>query len=110
VSGYEIHMGETQVDKACRPFAIAERGGVAVDDRDGAMNEAGNVLGSYLHGLFANPGLRRALLAHLAERKGVTPDPRWGQGPTRIERYDRLADLVEASVDFPAIAKLAGME
>jgi adenosylcobyric acid synthase len=110
VSGYEIHMGQTEVHDSCRPFAIVERGGAAVDDLDGAMNDTGNVLGSYLHGLFANPGLRAALLNHLAERKGVTPDPGWGQGVTRVERYDRLADLVESSVDLPAIAKLVGLE
>ncbi|HLC41235.1 MAG TPA: cobyric acid synthase [Methylomirabilota bacterium] len=110
VSGYEIHVGQTEVGDACRVFALVERGGLAADDLDGAMNENGNVLGSYLHGLFANGGLRQALLAHLAKRKRASVDPRWGQGPTRMERYDRLADLVEASVDFPAIAKLVRMD
>ena len=108
LSGYEIHMGQSDVSQAHRPFVITERQGAAAEDPEGAVNAQGNVLGSYLHGLFGNRAIRRALLSHLAERKGVPTDPRWGCGSTSRERYDRLADLVETSVDLASIAKLIG--
>ncbi len=60
VGGYEMHMGETRGPGTERPFALL--GGGA---RDGAVNGDGNVIGSYLHGLFASPDLRRALLARI---------------------------------------------
>ncbi len=38
--------------------------------RDGAIAAAGQVIGSYLHGAFASPGLRRALLARIGVAGG----------------------------------------
>jgi cobyric acid synthase len=67
------------------------------------------VVGTYLHGLFADGALRRALLGWLAHGKGVTPDPRWGASQPSSARYDRLADAVAAAVDVAAIAKLVGL-
>jgi adenosylcobyric acid synthase len=107
LSAYEIHMGATEVGEAARPFTVTERGGRPADDREGAMRGDGTVLGTYLHGLFANDALRRALLLCLAQRKGAALDPRWGAPQSPAARYDRLADAVAAAVDVAAIAKLA---
>jgi cobyric acid synthase len=63
------------------------------------------VVGTYLHGLFASEGLRRSLLVHLAARKGLTPDPRWGR-PLGPDRYDRLADVVGGALDLALLARL----
>jgi adenosylcobyric acid synthase len=68
------------------------------------------VVGTYLHGLFANDALRRALLVQLAMRRGVAADPRWGTPSDASERYDRLADIVAASCDLGAIGKLVGLD
>jgi adenosylcobyric acid synthase len=110
IEAYEIHAGRTDVAEGRRPFALLIRQGARVDDvMDGAVSAAGNVVGTYLHGLFANDGLRGALLAHLAARRGQVPDPRWGAPSTATERYDRLADVVAASCDLSAIGKLVGI-
>jgi adenosylcobyric acid synthase len=69
----------------------------------------GRVLGTYLHGIFADPALRRALLEWLATRRGVPPDPRWGQIGAASARYDRLADQVGAALDIEAVAALVGL-
>lgn len=106
---YEIHVGRTDVASVRRPFAIVSRGGVGVNDSDGATNPAGTVVGTYLHGLFANDSLRGALLRWLATRKGASPDPRWGSVLAPSDRYDRLADVVAAAVDVPEVAKLVGL-
>ncbi len=109
IDGYEIHMGRTRVDGGRAPFRIVDRGGVVCDDSDGALAFDGAVIGTYLHGIFANDGLRRALLGWLAARKGVASDPRWGCGESATKRYDRLADAVAAAVDLKAIAGLVGL-
>jgi adenosylcobyric acid synthase len=109
LEGYEIHVGRTEVTEARRPFEIVARRGTEASERDGALNDAGNVLGTYLHGLFANDALRRALLVDLAARRGLPPDPRWGTSTSAAERYDRLADVVAAGCDLPAMGKLVGL-
>ena len=58
MGGYEMHMGETVGPGTARPFAILEDGA-----HDGAIE--GRVIGSYLHGLFASPDMRHALLARV---------------------------------------------
>jgi cobyric acid synthase len=110
IQAYEIHMGRTDVAEPRRPFAIVARQKLPVEEPDGAMNATGNVVGTYLHGLFANDGLRRALLSHLAARRGQAPDPRWGAASSAMERYDRLADIVAAGCDLAAIGKRAGAD
>ena len=109
-NGYEIHAGVTDVAGAAQPFRIVARGGAACDDADGAVSADGTVLGTYIHGLFEDAAVRRAVLTHLAMRRGVAPDPRWGRGDRASQRYDRLADLVVAHLDVPGIAKLAGLD
>jgi adenosylcobyric acid synthase len=105
VSAYEIHTGSTDATGGERPFTLTWRNGATTDEADGAMNGSGTVVGTYLHGLFANEGLRRALLVHLAARKGLAPDPRWGR-PLGPDRYDRLADVVGGSLDLTLLARL----
>jgi adenosylcobyric acid synthase len=102
---YEIHMGATEAPSGSRPFVVTGRDGASTEQGDGAINAAGTVVGTYLHGLFANDGLRRALLVALAAAKGVTPDPRWG-AVIAADRYDRLADVVGGALDLTLLARL----
>jgi adenosylcobyric acid synthase len=106
VVAYEIHSGRTSASSPA-PFTIVERRGAPASDVDGAMSATGAVVGTYLHGLFANDSLRRALLGFLAERKGIAADPRWGTSAD--DKYERLADAVARAVDVAAVAKLAGL-
>lgn len=67
VSGYEIHMGETSRGEGVQPM-------LTFDGRtDGAVSQSGLAAGCYLHGLFDNGGLTRALLDSLRQRKGLSP-------------------------------------
>jgi adenosylcobyric acid synthase len=104
LSAYEIHMGSTEA-RGDRPFTVIRRAGATIDEADGAVNAAGTVVGTYLHGLFANDGLRRSLLVDLATRRGLAPDPRWGR-PSGPDRYDRLADVVGRALDLTLLAQL----
>jgi adenosylcobyric acid synthase len=107
VSAYEIHAGRTEVNGAPQPFALESRGGEAATGDDGATDARGLVVGTYLHGLFDNAGLRRAVLEALAERSGVAPDPRWGDA--RAQCQDALADAVAAALHLDAVAALVGV-
>jgi adenosylcobyric acid synthase len=88
-------------------FQILSRGGQEVADVDGAVGPFGSVEGTYLHGVFGNPVVRRALLRYLARRRTLSSDPRWGAMAS--DPYERLADLVGPSLDMPAVARLVGL-
>ena len=79
VSGYEIHQGQT-----AQHTAMAAKGDVAhvvLPDGLGWCNGAGNVLGVYLHGLFEDPAVLRALFG--------------AHAPTLDSVFDGLADYIE---------------
>jgi adenosylcobyric acid synthase len=76
-TGYEIHMGRTQIDGVLEPFARCDDGMV-----DGACD--GSVLGTYLHGALEDPRV-------CAELFGVSA-PLFS---TKQEQYEKLADWFE---------------
>lgn len=107
--GYEIHMGETVLGPAAKPFStIIETNGQPVTRSDGAVDETGRVWGTYLHGLFDNTAWTRELLNHLRQAKGL---PALSQSaPTmatyREAQYDQLAEVIEANVDMAKIEQI----
>ena len=105
LSAYEIHTGVTERRGAEHPFTVTRGNGIGIEDADGAIDPSGNVVGTYLHGLFVNDELRRALLVELAARRGLAPDPRWGR-PAGGNPYDRLADAVGGALDLTLLARL----
>ena len=60
-SGYEMHMGVTEGPDRARPFARLADG-----SPDGAVSADGRVIGTYIHGLFADDRQRAAWLARFA--------------------------------------------
>ena len=88
VEGYEMHMGETRGAGTARPFARLDDGTC-----DGAIDPAGRAIGSYLHGLFASPALRHALLAEV----GVA-----GNGRDHAADVDAALDEIAAGLSAHA--------
>jgi adenosylcobyric acid synthase len=135
VEGYEIHMGRSfysdysdgshhpgpssgeTAQRPARhsresgnpPINITQRSGNPVDGPDGAIDPGGRIFGTYIHGLFHNPGLRRAILHRLARWKGVTL-PEDMESNSRDEEYDKLAALVRRSLDMESIYRMTGLE
>jgi adenosylcobyric acid synthase len=106
---YEIHAGVTSTTaEVNRPFELLARGDAPTKTLEGAGDASGTVTGTYLHGIFACDAVRRSLLVWLAERAGRPAHPGWGQGRARGWRWDRLADVVAASLDMKAIGQLVG--
>ncbi len=68
VKGYEIHMGETHMGET----HMGETYGYepAFGD-DGCIGRNGQVIGTYLHGLFENENIRNSFLSFLYKRKGM---------------------------------------
>jgi adenosylcobyric acid synthase len=71
--GYEIHHGQTAQHPAMAPAHAAMESGLAW------QNAAGHVLGVYLHGLFEDPRVLRALFG--------------AQAPDLEATFDRMADF-----------------
>ncbi|MCG6656538.1 cobyric acid synthase [Halomonas campisalis] len=96
--GYEIHNGVSEGPALARPFCeLAGR-------PDGAVSEDGQVMGTYLHGLFDRPEACAALLA----RCGLSGEAAVDYGAHRQRQLDRLADSLEAHLDISHILTLLG--
>lgn len=112
INGYEIHMGRTTGEGVALPFLVNDRTDVAVTPDsayDGAMNESGTVLGTYIHGLFHNGRLRSAVLGELARRKGVVL-PGGAELEAMDAEFDKLADWVRGSLDMDLIYDVTGLD
>ncbi len=110
VEGYEIHMGAAERASNAAPPAleILSRNGVPCREPDGCVAAQGAVVGTLVHGLLENEGVRAALLAALRTRHGLTT-PRGSIVPTRDAEYDRLARSVLENVDWPLLCRIAGV-
>ena len=89
-TGYEMHMGVTAGPDCDRPFAALQDG-----VSEGAVSQDGRVMGTYIHGLFADDAQRSAWLARL------------GGAPSRVSyeaavdaTLDALAAHLEAHIDI----------
>ena len=104
VRGYEIHMGVTEGPALTRPAMWLNDSGNGGPRAEGAISEDGQILATYLHGLFDAPDACRALLewAGLADAERIDHDAR------RLASIEQLADAVAHHVDIEALWRLAG--
>jgi adenosylcobyric acid synthase len=96
-AGYEMHMGVTKGEDCTRPFARLADG-----SPEGAVSADGRVIGTYIHGLFADDRQRSAWLARL------------GAGPSMVAHdalvegtLDRLAAHLAAHLDLDRLFALS---
>ena len=97
ISGYEVHMGK------------------AASLSGDPSENAANVLGTYIHGIFDEDEFREAFITYLYERKGTKRDPtatakRLSYRAFRESQIDRFAALLREHLDIPAIYKIMGLE
>ena len=96
--GYEIHMGTTARTAPIEPLLTLD------GHQDGAVSADGRVAGCYVHGLFQNEALRRALLTALGWQ------PVASRPFDREREFDRLAQHVRSHLDMERVAALVGIE
>ena len=96
-AGYEMHMGVTEGNDRARPFARLANGAP-----EGAVSADGQVIGTYIHGLFADDRQRAAWLARFAA------GPATVAYDDLVERtLDALAAHLAAHIDLDRLLKLA---
>ena len=100
VSGYEIHAGVTRGAALAQP-AVRLDGGRS----DGACSDDGQILGTYLHGLFETPAACSAVLRWA----GLQDVQEVDYHGLRERDIERLADLVEQHLDTRLLRQLCGI-
>ncbi|MDE6627099.1 MAG: cobyric acid synthase [Lachnospiraceae bacterium] len=133
LTGYEIHMGRTYVDQSAGNGGCTE-GMFKLEEEacDNSLSEenhikdrnsqhqdmelcdgcfGGNVMGSYLHGIFDADEFRKAFVRLLRKRKGLFE--KQGEQMTfqqyKQTQYDKLADMLRRNVDMKRIYEIMGI-
>ena len=113
--GYEIHNGITEMDydyfdnkkKLCHDLSFENYVIERDDEGNIILSQFGNVLGTYVHGIFDKGDLALRIVKTLAETKGIVLDSAETDYKCLKEReYDRLADVVRESLDMNFIYNL----
>jgi adenosylcobyric acid synthase len=96
-AGYEMHMGVTEGADCARPFARLADGSA-----EGAVSADGRVIGTYIHGLFANDSQRSAWVKRFAPGGAAIAYD------TLIEEtLDKLAAHLAAHIDVDRLLTLS---
>jgi adenosylcobyric acid synthase len=95
MTGYEIHLGITQGPALAQPAVHLADG-----RRDGVISADDQIFATYCHGVFDHPDALTALLAWA----GMTESEQVDFGARREADLDRLADAVEAALDWGRLA------
>lgn len=98
ISGYEIHMGQTENPSSW--LSIHQRNRHDVTLLDGAIREDGRIWGCYIHGLFHNDDFRRAWLTSLGWQATDSPTL------SLEDAFNQLANHVEAHLDINMLQKI----
>ncbi|MEZ5535710.1 MAG: cobyric acid synthase [Thiolinea sp.] len=88
VKGYEIHAGVSQGEALQRPALYLD------GQADGALSEDGQIMATYLHGLFDTPQALTALLGWA----GLGNAQHFDMAALREQQLERLADMLEADL------------
>jgi adenosylcobyric acid synthase len=107
VYGYEIHMGICKYGKRAMPlFKIVDKKGNKVNLDDGAVNLKGNIMGTYIHGVFDSPDFREYILNKVRIEKGLQTQKSLDYRKFREEQIDKLADIVRKNIDMKFIYQI----
>lgn len=104
LDGYEIHSGKNQFGEGCVPFLYLN----GRSTPDGVTNAQGNVIGSYLHGIFDTGSFWRVIINRVRREKGMeeSTDDLMTIQEFRDREFDRLASIVRQNLDMDAVYKI----
>ncbi|WP_276854214.1 cobyric acid synthase [Enterocloster lavalensis] len=132
LTGYEIHMGRTAISggrgpedtgrlvdyraepEICRPMAyLLETQSDSKQVKTDGWNR-GNVYGSYVHGIFDDPGIARSLTEALLAKKGLCADLAgtvdFDYAAFKEMQFTALAKGLRESLDMDRIYEIMGIE
>ena len=95
VSGYEIHMGVSKGPALDKPAIQLP------NKMDGAISDDGQIMGTYLHGLFDKP----SALSSLLKWAGLTEISSFDYESLREQELDRLADEMQQHINIDELLK-----
>ena len=88
LDGYEIHSGTTNL-------------------RGQKIISAGNIFGTYVHGIFDNDDFRRKFLNAVRRKKNLPPlESTRNVRAEKQRNYDRLAHIVRENLNMPLLEKI----
>ena len=92
-TGYEIHMGRSR-------------------EKLPPVQGAGNVYGSYIHGIFDAPGVSDEILKAICTQKGLdfAALGTFDLGAYKERQYDLLADAVRSGLDMDLVYRILNRE
>ncbi len=101
ICGYEIHMGVSVLSDSFE-------GNVSAFTSEGSGYSLGNVYGTYVHGVFDADDTAAALVKAVAASQGRSIDTSAIKDYREYKeiQYEKLADVLEQSLDIPAILKM----
>jgi len=102
VEGYEIHSGKSSGKSVTPLINITETPRGKADYSDGSISLNGNVMGTYIHGIFHNKDFTDAFVSRLRQLKNL-PYENLKTISNRQNEYDKLAGLVRKSLDIEKI-------
>ena len=133
LTGYEIHMGasrrtdhaEIDMDTVMMDLGRSEEPEMLQEKRyeylchitDQAENQkadgicAGNVYGTYVHGVFDADGIAAKIVEALATKKGISMEAVTQQNYQEFKetQYDKLAETLREYLDMDAVYRMMGM-
>lgn len=109
ITGYEIHMGNSSLGQNAKSLdTIVDKLGEKVCYTEGSVNNAGNVIGTYIHGIFDDIEFTRTLLNNIRELKGLQSldSNIKSYKDYKNKEYDRLADFLREHLDIKKIYEI----
>ncbi|MFR8871694.1 cobyric acid synthase [Paraclostridium sordellii] len=107
IKGYEIHMGTTTgITKGLN--TIVRKLDDEVNYLEGCVNDHGNIIGTYIHGIFDDADFTRALINSLRENKGLdkVENTISSFDDFKNNEYDKLANILRESLDIEKIYEI----
>ncbi|MCP4161915.1 MAG: cobyric acid synthase [Deltaproteobacteria bacterium] len=107
-SGYEIHMGQTNINGGESFVKIEKRNGSDENGFDGCSLNNGKIAGTYLHGFFDRPSIIKEWFDMVGIESSNLPET--GGLPARNLEYDKLSDYFEKHIDISSMIELTDLK
>lgn len=106
VSGYEIHNGETLINNENDIFIKLDNGKVV-----GSINSKGNVLGTYLHGIFDEGDFLTYFINDLLNKNKMNKSDNEiiSYKEYKLNELDKLSKLLEENIDMTKVEEILNL-